>query len=973
MKKLLVLLILLSAKSMILSAQNGNHQPYVNYWFPSTLLNWSPATDTSAPFNRSRVPLASRFIDTFSSPCPVSKNPNVKLTCLTITNGSTSANPSQGYDHAGEYAFGFWQYINYFVMWGGSAGEGLILAPNATWIDAGHRNGVKVMGTIFLPPTAYGGQLQWVNDLLQSSGGVFPVADKLIEAANYYGFDGWFINQETAGGSSATATAMEGFMAYFQQHKTANMEIMWYDAMTTSGSVGWQGALNSNNLALFQNGSTLESNSMFLDFRWTSSTLTSSASNATTAGRSPFDLYAGIDVQANGYNTSVSWTRMFPAISTPKTSVGLYVPSWTFHSSPDKNNIPLFYQREEQFWVGANHSPCNVPSTGWPGLSKYYIEKSVINSWPFITDFNTGHGTNGFWLNGNRVSARQWHNQSIQDILPTWRWVSQSSGTPLTVDWDFTDAYNGGNSLKVSGTLSSGNTTTVKLYNTQLAVSSSSSLQITYKLGAAGASNMQVAAAFTDAPTTFYYLNCGSSSGAGWQSTSFSLGSYAGKTLCVVGLQFASSSTINNYQMNVGEIALTDGNATQPSPVSNLRLSTYTDCDNAELQVLYDTSTSNDIWYYDIYRFKPNGSIQWLGRTPNTAYYVKTISRIDNEANTQIEVIAVNKSGLSSAPLTQSFSWPANPTNSAASFNGSNKYFSNGINNLSGSAITLEGWVYPNSLKSSAPSISAIAGIDDTMQNTALLRIGNATVGNNHVQFALNVGGSIRTLTSATALSTGSWYHIAGTYDGSHMTLYINGIQDTLMAATGSVKANGHFYIGRDSVASATSYLDGSMDELRAWTIARSAGDIAANMCSVSDTTTGLAAYWTFNDCSNGAIAYDNSGYGHNGSSHNMTTTDWIASTISCSPNGIENISADDNKIRLYPNPQTSGKSLTLDLSFSGASDYYIYDETGKLIVRQSTSQRITTIDTEKLSAGIYLCRVINNGNSYTSRFVIEK
>ena len=36
-----------------------------------------------------------------------------------------------------------------------------------------------------------------------------PVADKLIEVANYYGFDGWFINQETAGGNAATATAMK--------------------------------------------------------------------------------------------------------------------------------------------------------------------------------------------------------------------------------------------------------------------------------------------------------------------------------------------------------------------------------------------------------------------------------------------------------------------------------------------------------------------------------------------------------------------------------------------------------------------------------------------------------------------------------------------------------------------------------------------------------------------------------------------
>ena len=83
MKKSTLVLIALIVLTINLCAQNGNHQPNANYWFPSTLLTWSPATDTSAPFNRGRVPLAARFIDTLSSPCPVSKSPNVKLTCLT--------------------------------------------------------------------------------------------------------------------------------------------------------------------------------------------------------------------------------------------------------------------------------------------------------------------------------------------------------------------------------------------------------------------------------------------------------------------------------------------------------------------------------------------------------------------------------------------------------------------------------------------------------------------------------------------------------------------------------------------------------------------------------------------------------------------------------------------------------------------------------------------------------------------------
>src|SRR5690348_14002102 len=36
-------------------------QPYASYWFPSTILDWDPATDPDAPFNRSSIPLAARF------------------------------------------------------------------------------------------------------------------------------------------------------------------------------------------------------------------------------------------------------------------------------------------------------------------------------------------------------------------------------------------------------------------------------------------------------------------------------------------------------------------------------------------------------------------------------------------------------------------------------------------------------------------------------------------------------------------------------------------------------------------------------------------------------------------------------------------------------------------------------------------------------------------------------------------------
>ena len=152
-------------------------QPYASYWFPNDLLDWTPESDPDAEFNRSHVPLCDCFYDTATQANDHARPNEAGVASLAIMYPSTSYNPSQGADVFDVYAFNYWQYVELLVFWGGSAGEGLILAPSPDVIDAGHRNGVPVLGTIFFPPTVYGGQIQWVHDLVQREDSVFPVAD----------------------------------------------------------------------------------------------------------------------------------------------------------------------------------------------------------------------------------------------------------------------------------------------------------------------------------------------------------------------------------------------------------------------------------------------------------------------------------------------------------------------------------------------------------------------------------------------------------------------------------------------------------------------------------------------------------------------------------------------------------------------------------------------------------------------------
>ena len=113
-----------------------------------------------------------------------------------------------------------------------------------------------------------------------------------------------------------------------------------------------------------------------LDFGWTASDLQISRANANGLGRSEFDLYAGVDVQANGYNTYANWNAVFPEGQPHVTSLGLYVPSWTFHGASDHLD---FYTRANRFWVGANRDPSNTSTThAWKGLAHYVPAKSTL-------------------------------------------------------------------------------------------------------------------------------------------------------------------------------------------------------------------------------------------------------------------------------------------------------------------------------------------------------------------------------------------------------------------------------------------------------------------------------------------------------------------------------------------------------------------------------------------------------------------
>lgn len=100
----------------------------------------------------------------------------------------------------------------------------------------------------------------------------------------------------------------------------------------------------------------------------------------------------------------------------------------------------------------------------------------------------------------------------------------------------------------------------------------------------------------------------------------------------------------------------------------------------------------------------------------------------------------------------------------------------------------------------------------------------------------------------AGSMQPNTWYHVAGTYDGSFIRYYVNGCLIIEQPATGTIVTNNFLTaIGNQSGCSCEQF-NGEIDELRIWNVARPQADIAANMFNLSNPTTqtGLLAYYKF-------------------------------------------------------------------------------------------------------------------------------
>lgn len=649
------------------------NNPTSNHWFPSELLSWNSEKDPNLKYNKSVIPLADRVDKSKLNTINKTQDKDMKVVAISIMNESTSGNPSRGSTKFSSNTFSYWQYIDKLVYWGGSSGEGLIVPPTPDVIDSAHKNGVPVLGTIFFPMTAHGGKLEWLDEFLtKDKNGNFPMVDKLIEVAKTYGFDGWFINQETEGIDEAPltekhASLMQEFIKEFKSKAKDSYEIMWYDSMTKDGEMDWQNGLTEKNEYFLIDGDKKSvADSMFLNFWWTNKELIekellkNSDKNASKLGIDPYNLYAGIDTQANGTTTPIRWDLLEKSPGKTFTSLGLYCPSWTYFSS---DSVDSFQDKENKYWVNELGNPAlatTATGTSWRGISTYAVEKTVVNSLPFNTNFNIGNGYN-FFINGEKVSELDWNNRSMADVMPTYRWIlDQEGNNSLTPSLDFANAYYGGNSIKLYGNLEANKASTIKLYSSDLKLTKSTKFTTTAKSSIE--SNLDLVLEFEDG--TKEVIEADSSVGTEWTTLSYKVSKFAGKTVKSISYKMSSKENADGIMINLGNINISDSKTKfKKADVTkvNVEDAKFEEDDTlAGIKLTWEANNVDDISHYEIYRINDDKSKSFLGATPSNNFFINALQRDEVSDITNIEVVAVNTASERGKAATTNVEWPDN-------------------------------------------------------------------------------------------------------------------------------------------------------------------------------------------------------------------------------------------------------------------------------------------------------------------------
>ena len=620
-----------------------------NSW--EELLKWEPGAREDDAINRGSVALAPRRTGHLVNE---KASKEAKVQALSNTNSKAKDHASVGGEEFKAYAFDYWQYLDSMVFW-----EGLVPTPDV--IDAGHRNGVPVYGTLFFNwSNSIADQEKFAEALKQDPDGSFPIARTLVDMAKYYGYDGYFINQETTGDLvEPLGEKMRQFMLYTKEYAAKvnhPIKYSWYDAMTYNYGRYHQDGLGEYNYQFMQpEGDKVPADNFFANFNWDKAKNDYTIATANWIGRNPYDVFAGLELQQGGsYKTKVKWNDILDENGKLRLSLGLFAPDTI--TSLGKTGED-YHKNEDIFFTGYQGDPTGQKpgDKDWYGIANLVADRTPAVGNTFTTSFNTGHGRKWF-VDGKVSKDSEWNYRSVSGVLPTWRWWQKSTGDKLKASYDFEDAYNGGTSLKFAGDLSGATKQDVNLYSTRLKVTDTTKLHVAHK----GGKGTKVYVEFATKKDYTYGDEAARKEltvSDDWTTDDFDLSSLAGKTIYGIKLYFENDKDLKGYQFNLGQLTISN-NQDAPQAPTTVAVAKQVLKNAQEAEAVVQFEGNKDADFYEVYE-KDGDSWKLLTGSSSTTIYLPKVSRSASAQGTtqELKVVAVGKNGVRSEAATTTFDW----------------------------------------------------------------------------------------------------------------------------------------------------------------------------------------------------------------------------------------------------------------------------------------------------------------------------
>ncbi len=354
---------------------------------------------------------------------------------------------------------------------------------------------------------------------------------------------------------------------------------------------------------------------------------------------------------------------------------------------------------------------------------------------------------------------------------------------------------------------------------------------------------------------------------------------------------------------------------------SNYNVGTATNDGQIRIGNRADGTIEGDPIYYDevrIWNIARDGAAiagdynqELIGNEAGLDVYLRFENNLDDDAFVNLfqdgSVAAGSIGYIGGAPIQEN--------NYALDFDATDQYvdFGTGLrDNLVGlPSITVEAWVYRTADK----TFHTVVGNYNSLLQF-LLRIDN-----NKVSFFVDSDiAAFANALGSTDVPINTWTHIAGTWDGTDIRVFINGVQDGIASYSGGVLSGdgGNVTFGGNTGAPAGEFFQGQIDEVRVWNLARSESQINAfKDQEVNALMPGLFAYYDLSDGPNTSTVSDLKG-GSPGLLTSMdAATDWIAASHGLSPAGPLDTGNPDVSITSSETDPTAANPLPITITFS--------------------------------------------------------